>query len=267
MTNYNTLKLVEKDGFLFLELNRPEVKNAFNGEMIEELTEVFQGRALNPEIRAIVLSGSGNVFCAGGDLNWMRSSVDLSLEENLKDTSRLTFLFKLMNEVPKPLIGLVKGAVIGGGVGLVSVCDYVVATENTTFGLSEVRLGLIPACIGPFVVSKIGASHARGLFMMGERFQTKRAYEVGLIHEVVASESDLEKSSQRILGNIAECAPSAMAHAKNLVLSLSWPEKRAEIKNCYHMVSEMLAELRVSEEGQEGVKAFLEKRKPNWIKK
>jgi len=267
MADYNTLRLTQDSrGVLTIELNRPEKRNAFNGEVIRELTTVFENEALAPEARVILLKGSGKVFCAGGDLNWMKESVDLSYEENLKDTRALTRLFSLMNEIPRPLVGLIQGAAIGGGVGMVSVCDLAIATQDSVFGLSEVRLGLIPACIGPFVVSKIGASHARGLFMIGERFGAERAKEVGLIHEVVDDVAGLEKAAERIVNNILLCAPSAMAFAKKLVLDLSWPEKRAQCKDPYEYASEMLARIRVSQEGQEGVRAFLGKRNPSWQK-
>ncbi len=268
MTTYSTL-LVRRYkttvNVLEIVLNRPDVRNAFNEKMIQELTTVFSGEVMDPSVRVIVLRGEGQTFCAGGDLNWMKKSVNLTREENLADTTNLVRLFKIMNEVPKPLLGLVHGAVIGGGVGLVSVCDFVTATEGTQFGLSEVRLGLIPACIGPFVVAKIGASYARALFLSGERFSEKRAFEIGLIHSVVSDVKALDVDLDQRIGNLLQCAPGAMAASKELILNLSWPERRASSKDCMHDVAAMLADLRVSPEGQEGVRAFLEKRKPNWI--
>lgn len=254
------------EGVLTIRLNRPDIRNAFNETMIDELHQVFGKDALNPKVKMIVFRGEGPAFSAGGDLSWMKKSVEMSLEDNLKETRHLTAMFKTMNECPKPVIGVVHGAAIGGGVGLVSICDYVIATEDTTFSLSEVRLGIVPACIGPFVVAKIGATHARSLFISAERFKAKRAFEIGLIHEIAKDEKALDEVVARITGNMLQCGPQAMSAAKQLVLNLSWPERRENLGDCFEYVSKTLAELRVSPEGQEGLKAFLEKRKPLWMK-
>ena len=252
-------------GVLSVSLNRPEVRNAFNETVIDELSHVFSTEAVDPAVRAIVLRGEGSVFCAGGDLNWMKQAVDFTFDENLKDTRTLARMFALLNECPKPVIGVVHGAAIGGGVGLVSICDIVLATEDTLFSLSEVRLGIVPACIGPFVVSKIGASHARGRFVSAERFNANKALQIGLIHEVTKDAAGLEEALKRVLGNVTQCGPNAMAVAKKLVLDLSWPERRAVMPDCLDYVAKTLAEVRISKEGQEGVRAFLEKRKPAWL--
>lgn len=246
-------------------LNRPDIRNAFNEIMIDELSKAFGKTALAPEVKLIVLNGNGPVFSAGGDLNWMKKSVELDYEGNLKDTRCLTEMFALMNECPKPVIGAIHGAAIGGGVGLTSVCDIVVATKETQFSLSEVRLGIVPACIGPFVVSKIGATHARSLFISAERFTADKAKEIGLVHEVVADAAALKAATDRLVGNMLSCGPNAMAVAKRLVLDLSWPERRKNLPDCMEYVAKTLAELRVSKEGQEGLRAFLEKRPPAWI--
>lgn len=264
--NFETLKVdLDPRGVLTIRLNRPDVRNAFNAAMIEELTHVFQKEVPQPSVRAVVLRGLGAAFCAGGDLNWMKRSVSMSFEENLKDTQALAELFASMNEAPKPVIGLIHGAAIGGGVGLVSVCDIAIAVADTQLSLSEVRLGIVPACIGPFVISKIGASHARGLFVSAERFDARRALLIGLVHEVVDTATALEQAGERVVGNILQCGPNAMSVAKRLVLDLSWPERRAQHPDCLAYVAKTLAEVRVSPEGQEGVKAFLEKRKPAWL--
>ncbi len=252
-------------GILEIALNRPEIRNAFNEKMIEELSRVFRNEAMDPKVRAVVLKGNGSVFCAGGDLNWMRKSIELTLEGNLEDTLTLTRMFETMNEFPKPLVGVIHGAAIGGGVGLVSVCDIVLAEKETVFSLSEVRLGVVPACIGPFVTSKIGASRARALFISAERFKAEKAKEAGLVHEVFGTRAELDAHLKSLLGNLLECGPNAMAVAKQLVLDLTWPEKRARIPDCIEHVARTLAELRVRPEAQEGVTAFLEKRKPGWI--
>lgn len=267
MSTETLMTQLDARGVLFVKLNRPEVRNAFNDKVIAELHQVFLKEAMDSRVRAVVLSGKGSVFCAGGDLNWMKKSVEMTFEQNLDDTRKLAALFKTLNEFPKPLIGAIHGAAIGGGVGLVSVCDIAIASTETQFSLSEVRLGIVPACIGPFVVAKIGASHARGLFMSAERFTAQRAYEIGLVHEVVRDSGELDAAVEKNLGRILECGPCAMGIAKKLVLDLSWPERREEIADPLEYVARSLAEVRTSPEGQEGVKAFLEKRKPQWLKK
>ena len=250
---------------LTVTLNRPEVRNAFNDVLVGELTSVFKKEAQDPKVRAIVLKGEGKVFCAGGDLNWLKGAIDYSYEQNLEDTRQLARMFALMNEINKPLIGLIQGAAIGGGVGLVSVCDIVVASSEAVFSLSEVRLGVVPACIGPFVVSKIGMSHARGLFMSAERFSAEKAKEVALVHEVVDSPEKLDEKCAGILKNISQCGPNAMGIAKELVFDLAWPERRNSLEDPIDHVAGVLSKLRTTEEAQEGMRAFLEKRKPAWM--
>jgi methylglutaconyl-CoA hydratase len=263
---YEALKAsFDSRGVLTIALNRPEIRNAFNETIISELTDVFSRLVLDPRVRLVVFKGEGPVFSAGGDLNWMRKSIELSLEGNLEDTRRLSRMFVVMNECPKPVIGAIHGAAIGGGVGLTAVCDIAIATEETQFSLSEVRLGIVPACIGPFVVSKIGASHARMLFMSAERFRAPKAKEIGLVHEVVKDADALSKEVERVVANMLQCGPNAMSAAKKLVLDLTWHERRSKIGDSMDYVAKMLAELRTSPEGQEGLKAFLDKRKPSWI--
>lgn len=265
--SYTTIALTETvPGILTIALNRPDIRNAFNETMIDELARVFRNEAAAPTIRAVILRGNGKLFCAGGDLNWMKKSITLRYEENLQDTLTLTNMFGQLNDFPKPVIGVIHGAAIGGGVGLVSICDIVLTEKDTVFSLSEVRLGVVPACIGPYVVAKIGASHARALFMSAERFKAQKAKDVGLVHEVFDSMADLEKHLHELTQNLLECGPTAMTIAKRLVLDLTWPERRERIHDCIEYVSKTLAELRVGPEAQEGIGAFLEKRKPSWIK-
>ena len=264
--SYETLALdTSRPGILTIALNRPDIRNAFNEKMIEELARVFRNEAADSKIRAVVLKGNGSVFCAGGDLNWMKRSIELTLEENLTDTLTLTNMFALLNEFSKPVIGVVHGAAIGGGVGLVAICDIVLAEKETVFSLSEVRLGVVPACIGPFVTAKIGASHARALFVSAERFKAQKAKEVGLVHEVFPDRASLDQHLEQLTQNLLECGPTAMTVAKRLVLDLTWAERRARIPDCVEYVSKTLAELRVGPEAQEGISAFLNKRKPKWI--
>ena len=267
LMSYETLALENSgNGVLTIALNRPEIRNAFNEKMIEELAKVFRNEAADASVRAVVLKGNGSVFCAGGDLNWMRKSIELKYEENLQDTLTLTNMFALLNEFPKPVVGVIHGAAIGGGVGLVAICDIVLAEKETVFSLSEVRLGVVPACIGPFVTAKIGASHARALFVSADRFKAQKAKEVGLVHEVFETREALDAHLANLTSNLLECGPMAMTVAKRLVLDLTWPERRARVADCIEYVSKTLAELRVGPEAQEGIGAFLNKRKPNWIK-
>jgi len=262
---YHTLFVDLSDiGVLTVSLNRPDVRNAFNAELIDELDQVFQIEVIKKEVRVVVLRGEGKCFSAGGDLNWMKKAVEYDYSRNFKDTKKLASMFNRMNECKKPLIGAVHGAAIGGGVGLVSVCDIVVAEKETVFSLSEVRLGIVPACIGPFVVGKIGGSHARHLFMSAERFKAPHAKEIGLVHEVLEGEAAVSERVSGIVQNILQCGPNAVSVAKKLVLDLSVPERRAILSDPLDHVAQMLAEIRVSDEGQEGVRAFLEKRKPKW---
>ncbi len=262
MVTATTLKTKNERGIFTIELNRPDVRNAFNDQLIADLQTTFDAIAKDPEVRVVVLRGTGKVFCAGGDLNWMQKSVELDEAANLKDTRKLSKMFATLNACPRPVVGLVHGAAIGGGVGLVSICDYVVASRETVFSLSEVRLGIIPACIGPFVLAKIGETHSRAYFMSAERFTAERALEIGLVHELADNVDHLDAAASRITENLLLCGPNAMAAAKALVANL----KYKTFDEAQEYAASTLAKLRVTPEGQEGLKAFLEKRKPNWIK-
>ena len=264
--SFQTLE-VRKDGrgVLTVALNRPEVRNAFNDVVMDELDRAFTRDASDPAVRVVVLRGNGPVFCAGGDLNWMKKAVDYSYDDNIGDTRKLAQMFARVNEFPKPVVCVVQGAAIGGGVGIVSVCDIAIATEGAVFSFAEVRLGVVPACIGPFVVAKVGASRARELFLSADRFDARKALAIGLVHEVVPDDAALDKAVERVVGNILQCGPNALAVAKRLVHELSWPERRASQPDCLEYVAKTLADLRASAEGQEGVRAFLEKRKPKWL--
>lgn len=257
----NTLTKKLERGVMTVSLNRSDVRNAFNDELILDLQKTFEEIELNKEVRVVILRGVGQVFCAGGDLKWMKNSLNLSERDNLADTRCLVKMFDTLNRCSKPVVGLVHGAAIGGGVGLVSICDYVVASKETLFSLAEVRVGIIPACIGPFVMAKIGETHARAYFVSAERFDATRAKEIGLVHEVVQTPSELTTAAQRIIGNLLQGGPQAIAAAKKLIQGL---KERDHAENL-EFVAKTLAELRVTSEGQEGLKAFLEKRKPNWI--
>ena len=259
--NYETLLIEIKDSVLWCRLNRPELRNAFNPKMIAELATIPQ--LITPDVRIVVLSGEGNVFSAGGDMNWMRRSLDLSRDQNLQDAENLANMLLSLDRLPVPLVGMVHGAAMGGGIGLVSICDYAIASSETIFSFSEVRLGIVPACIAPFVIRKIGPGHARAMFTTAERFDAQKAFDIGLIHLVAANRDDLEQITNKKVEEIKECGPNALRIAKKIIFDLLEPDDSKQLK----FVAEILAGVRVSEEGQEGLKAFLEKRKPEWKKR
>ena len=262
-SNYKTLSArKESNGVFTIEIARPEVRNAFDEDLISELNAAFSDASQDPNVKVVIFCGQGKIFCAGGDLKWMQKSIALTGEENLKETRRLTQMFNTLNTCSKPVVGLVQGAAIGGGVGLVSICDYVVTMKDTIYSLSEVRLGIIPACIGPFVLAKIGESHARAYFMSAERFDAPRAREIGLVHELVDSEEAMKAARDRIVANLLQCGPNAMAAAKSLIREI----KSRSHTESLEFVAKCLADLRVKPEAQEGFKAFFEKRKPSWSK-
>jgi methylglutaconyl-CoA hydratase len=247
------------DSVARLTLTRPDVHNAFNAEMIVELRDCFRDLAQHDAVRAVVLAGEGPSFCAGGDLNWMRSTMEWSHEQQIADASALADLFQAAWDLPKPLIGRVHGAAIGGGVGLVACCDIAIASENARFGLSEVKLGLVPAIIAQYVVPIIGMSQARALFVTGERFSAQRALQINLVHEVVA-EAELDTAVDQTLKQLRSSGPQAIGSAKRLVDAM-WQLERDAARN---YVIEAIVQARGSEEGQAGMRAFLEKRKPEW---
>lgn len=244
-----------------MTLNRPEVRNAFNAALIEELRLAFEdiGSRGPGEIRAVVLAGAGQMFCAGADVNWMRESLQYSEEENRADATRMAKMFDTINRCPVPVIGRIHGAALGGGAGLAAVCDVVVAAEGTLFAFSEAKLGIAPAVISPFVLAKIGQSHARALFLTAERFGAERALQIGLAH-IVTSPEQLDDEVERLLKEIMSSSPRAVARAKELISQVP----KLSTEEAMQTTTRAIAALRVSEEGQEGLKAFLEKRKPGW---
>ena len=241
-------------------LNRPEVRNALNEELIAELAAWARGAAASGA-RVAVLTGAGKAFCAGADLEWMSRMAGYSHEENLEDARRAAALFRALNELPLPLVGRIHGAALGGGSGLAAVCDIVVAAENTLFGFTEAKLGILPAMISPFVVAKIGQSAARELFLTAARFSAARAREIGLVHAVVA-EADLDRTVEAYVNELLRSAPQAMAGAKALVAAIAGrpPSEVTEL------TAATIARHRASDEGREGMRAFFEKRKPRWAK-
>jgi methylglutaconyl-CoA hydratase len=259
MRKYETIKCnIDKD-IAYVTFCRPEVHNAFNDTVIYEMTDLFAGLGKEKGIRAVVLSGEGKSFCAGADLNWMKRVINQSFEENLKESNALAELFSMIYNFRCPVIGRINGAAIGGGVGFVSVCDITVAAESAKFSFSEVKIGLVPACIGPYVVKKIGEGRAREYFITGERINAEKAFQIGLINKVVGDQK-LDEAIKELLATIKSSGPEAIGVAKKLVSSV--PHMAEEIYKPF--TAEMIARLRISKEGQEGMNAFLEKRKPKW---
>jgi methylglutaconyl-CoA hydratase len=251
---------IKRDGPIeHVVLNRPDVRNAFNAEMIGELTAWATAFTRQSDARVVVLSGAGKVFCAGADAAWMAETVSYSEAENLRDAGTASAMFRALDELPVPLIGRIHGAAIGGGAGLTAVCDIAIADEDAVFGFTEVKLGIIPAVISPFVLPKIGPSSARELFLSGARFPAARAYKIGLIHAVVPA-ADLDDTIARYVTEISSAGREAIAAAKALIRDV-WGRTAADAAP---ITAAALAARRVSAEGQEGLRAFLNKRKPRW---
>lgn len=249
-----TLLVDEADGIITVTLNRPDVHNAFNDELIAEAIEVFSGIE---DGRAVVLRATGANFCAGADLNWMSRMVSYTRDENIRDSAQLAKMYAVINECPLPVIGRIQGAAIGGGVGLVSVCDIALAARDSKFGLSEVKLGILPAVISPYVISKIGPSHARALFMTGERFDAQRALRIGLVHRIV---DDLDAAVDETLAQLRTSGPEAVRECKKLIAHVA----ARDLAEAVPYTIEAIATRRVSAEGQQGMKAFIEKKKAPW---
>ncbi|MGE3955210.1 MAG: enoyl-CoA hydratase-related protein [Vicinamibacterales bacterium] len=243
-----------------LTLNRPDVRNAFNDAMIAELTDWAAAIAAAPGVRAVVIGGAGPTFCAGADLAWMARTVDYTEAENVADAERASRMFGAIDRLPVPVIGRVQGAALGGGAGLCAVCDVVVADEHATFGFTEVKLGIIPAVISPFVLAKIGRSAARELFLTGRRFTAGHALDIGLVHTVVPA-TDLDAAVDAVLREVLAAGRDAIAAAKQLIADVWEAESPEQARS---MTARALAARRVSSEGQEGLRAFLGKRKPTW---
>ncbi len=249
---------IEKD-IATITMNRPEVHNAFNDEMIDLFLEAQKEIRNNIAVRLVILKAEGKSFCAGADLNWMKKMVDYSIEENVQDSLKLAALFEGFENLDSPIIGLIHGSAMGGGVGLVSICDYALASEGAKFGFTEARLGLAPCVISPYVLKKIGESEARAWFYSGERFDAQRAYEMKLVHEVISAEN-FELRAKQVVQSFMKAGPKAGVKGKMFFkkLLMTEPAKQKQF------TAQSIADFRVSAEAQEGMKALLEKRKPTW---
>jgi len=243
-----------------LRLNRPALHNAFDAELISAMVSALEGLAGDDGVRVVVLEGAGASFSAGADLNWMRGMAAASEQENRDDSLALARLMRALDELPKPTIARVHGAAFGGGVGLVACCDIAIGAEGAKFGLTESKLGLLPAVISPYVIAAIGARQARRWFATAEVFDAAQAQRIGLLHEVVAADA-LDAAVDRQVALLLKAGPVASARAKTLVRDVAWRSDRDAIDAAN---ADLIAKLRVSPEGQEGLSAFLDKRAPAW---
>jgi methylglutaconyl-CoA hydratase len=262
MNNYTTIKLEIRDGIATILLNRPNIRNAFNEVMIAELTAAFQVAGKMEDIRAIILKGEGKSFCAGADLNWMRDVSKYSYEENYAESLRLSECFYAIYTSPKPTLAVVHGAAIGGANGLLAACDIAVCESETVFSLSEVKIGIVPACISPYVIKRVGEYGARELMLTGRRINGPEAESCKLVNKSLTADQ-LEKYVDNLVQMLLTSGPVAITHCKNLIDKVV---NHIDLDEAKTYTAKMIAEIRASDEGQEGMAAFLEKRKPGWVK-
>jgi methylglutaconyl-CoA hydratase len=253
--------IVERDGGIGrVRFNRPDVRNALNARMIAEVTDAFRSLSDDTSIRGVVLEGEGKMFSGGADINYMRAGLDLGEEENYNDALRLSDMFAAIDECAAPVIAKVHGAALGGGSGLIAACDIVLSADDAVFGFTETKLGIVPAVISPFVIRKIGQSHARALFTTGERFGADRAMRIGLVHETVPYPA-LQDAVQKKVDELLTCGPQASRVAKRIARTVG----KMDGDEARTWTARTIAARRASEEGQDGLRAFLEKRKPSWL--
>jgi methylglutaconyl-CoA hydratase len=259
--DYQTLEIRQEQAVATVWLNRPDVRNAFNETSIAELTQAFSALDADASVRAVVLAARGVAFCAGADLNWMKKMAGYSREENLADAAGLAAMLRAIHDCGKPVLARVQGDCYAGGMGLATACDIVVAADAASFCLSEVKLGLIPATISPYVIRAMGAQAARRYFITAERFSAAAAQRMGLVHECVPADA-LDETVGMLLKSLLAASPDAVAAAKRLVNDVAGqPLTDALVQDTVVRI----ADIRASEQGREGVRSFLEKRKPSWL--
>lgn len=259
-TPYQTLKIDRRGPVADVVLSRPEVHDAFNEAMIRELDRAFGELAGDAAVRVVVLRSTGKHFSAGADVNWLRQAGELDHDDNVADARRLHDMLRKIALCPKPVVARVQGAALGGGAGLVAASDFAVAAERAFFGFSEVRLGILPAVISPFVLRKLGAGTAQSLFLAGSRFGAGRARDIGLVYEVVP-EAELDDAVDRLVDELLQGSPTGQAAVKRLVEEV----RGRSLDQAREVTSRAIAEQRASDEGKEGLSAFLEKREPRWV--
>ena len=257
----NNLVLHVADWVATVTLNRPAVRNAFNAALIAEITQTFQELGVSSDVRCIVLAANGTAFCAGADLNWMRSMADYTHEQNLADAGHLAAMMQTVYECPKPTIARIQGDVYAGGMGLVAACDMAVSVDAANFCLSEVKLGLVPSTISPYVIRAMGARAAHRYFLTAERFSAAEALRIGFVHEVVAADA-LDAKVAELSNALVNAGPAAVKLCKKLVQDVAGHDITPELVS---MTIASIADVRVGPEGREGLQAFLQKRKPNWL--
>lgn len=253
--------IIQTGAVATVTLNRPEVRNAFNDEVIVELTAAFTQLGQDPQVRAIVLAASGPAFCAGADLNWMRRMADYSHAENLLDAAQLAEMLRVIYTCPKPTVARIQGDVVAGGMGLVAACDMAVSVDTANFSLSEVKLGLYPATISPYVIRAMGARAAHRYFLTAERFDAVEALRIGFVHSVVPA-GQLDEQVAEITKALVNASPNAVKECKTLLIDVAGKDIDATL--IAHTV-QGIASMRASAEGKEGVQSFLQKRKPSWL--
>ena len=256
------LTIAVQDRIARITLTRPEVRNAFNDAVIQELKAAFETVGARDDVRAVVLAAEGPAFCAGADLNWMRRMADYTRDENVADAGQLAAMLKAIYECPKPTMAAVQGDVFAGGMGLVAACDMAVSVDSATYCLSEVKLGLIPATISPYVIRAMGARAAHRYFLTAERFNAQEAHRIGFVHELVNGPEALTAKVDELAQALCNASPAAVRACKRLVLDVAEREINASL---IAATVEGIADIRVSPEGREGVQSFLQKRKPNWL--
>jgi methylglutaconyl-CoA hydratase len=257
--NYETLSITKINDVATVALNRPDVHNAMNDVLMDELTRCFTQLKSDYSVNAIILTGTGKSFCAGADLTWMKNMVHYSQRENKNDSRLLLDMYETIHACPKPVIGRINGPAFGGGIGLIAVCDITITVPDLKFAFSEVKLGIIPAVISTFVAQRMSPAAMRRLFITGERFDSMTAQQVGLIDIVVPPEK-LDDTVNSCVDQVRSSGPAAIKEIKHLIYALS----QMDVKTYKAFTVEKISELRISDEGQEGITAFLEKRKPNW---
>ena len=257
---YETLEVAEGNGVAIVWMNRPEVRNAFNETMIAELTAAFRALDKNPAVRAVVLAGHGPAFCAGADLNWMKRMAGFSFEENRRDAMGLAGMLHALHALSKPTLARVHGPAFAGGIGLLAACDMAVASQDAEFCLSEVKLGLTPATISPYVLAAMGERAAQRYFLTAERFSAAEAYRIGLVQELTLP-GEIDTRINEILGHLVTAGPASLAATKDLMRAVA---RRPLDAKLIEDTATRIARARASDEGREGVRSFLEKRKPAW---
>ncbi|MFK7739903.1 MAG: enoyl-CoA hydratase-related protein [Planctomycetota bacterium] len=260
MSDYQTLEIVQAGAVRHLRLNRPDVRNAFNGVVVDELTRAFDEVDAAEDTRVVVLSGNGKSFSAGADLGWMKEQASLPHADNASSADHMARMFLRIARCKKPVVGRIHGHALGGGSGLTAAVDLAICTEDCMFGLTEVKLGIVPAVISPFVLQKIGAGRARTYFLTGERFDGREAERIGLVHRAVPT-ADLDGAVDAAVRELLSAGPAAVASAKELIRAVS----HLALEDAIPVTSKWIADLRATDEAKEGFTAFLDKRKPNWM--